>query len=157
MYELIERMTEFYNVLDKKSSGSYLIEAVAAVWTYYTNDESIESVGDLELIHSEIKTTFSSFIKRQKHKNKTIEMTEKHSDSSSSPVVLKLSKREEEVLAEMMKGLSNKEIGGTLFISEHTVKNHVTNILSKLEVADRSQAIAKMYQMGFDGHKTTFI
>ncbi|WP_339250353.1 LuxR C-terminal-related transcriptional regulator [Sporosarcina sp. FSL W8-0480] len=155
--ELIEQMTEFYNVLDKKSSGNHLIETVAAVWTYYTNDESIEAVRDLGLIHSEIKTTFSSFIKRQKHNDQTIEMTERHTDNSSVPINLGLSKREEEVLAEMMKGLSNKEIGSTLFISEHTVKNHVTNILSKLEVTDRSQAIAKVYQMGFDGNNTTFI
>ncbi|WHT47403.1 LuxR C-terminal-related transcriptional regulator [Sporosarcina thermotolerans] len=151
--ELIERMTEFYNVLDKKSSGSHLIEAVAAVWTYYTNDKSIESVRDLELIHSEIKTTFSSFIKRQKQSDQTIELTEDLTDEPSAPVNLGLSKREEEVLGEMMKGLSNKEIGGTLFISEHTVKNHVTNILSKLGVVYRSQAIAKMYQMGFGGIK----
>lgn len=47
---------------------------------------------------------------------------------------------EREVLQLMAQGLSNREIGEKLFISEKTVKNHVTNILQKLNVADRTQA-----------------
>ncbi|HHX22945.1 MAG: response regulator [Tepidanaerobacteraceae bacterium] len=52
-----------------------------------------------------------------------------------------LTSRELEVLQEMAKGLSNKEIGKKLFISEKTVKNHLTNIFQKLEVNDRTQAL----------------
>ncbi|WP_404448921.1 response regulator transcription factor [Sutcliffiella horikoshii] len=51
-----------------------------------------------------------------------------------------LTKRELEVLAEIAKGKSNKEIASSLFITEKTVKTHVSNILAKLEVADRTQA-----------------
>ncbi|TCT18000.1 LuxR family two component transcriptional regulator [Melghiribacillus thermohalophilus] len=51
-----------------------------------------------------------------------------------------LTKREMEVLQELMKGKSNKEIARDLFITEKTVKTHVSNILSKLEVHDRTQA-----------------
>jgi len=51
-----------------------------------------------------------------------------------------LTKRELEVLKEIAKGKSNKEIATTLYITEKTVKTHVTNILSKLELADRTQA-----------------
>ncbi|WP_339149422.1 MULTISPECIES: response regulator transcription factor [unclassified Sutcliffiella] len=51
-----------------------------------------------------------------------------------------LTKRELEVLAEIAKGKSNKEIASALFITEKTVKTHVSNILAKLEVADRTQA-----------------
>ncbi|MYL32486.1 response regulator [Pontibacillus yanchengensis] len=51
-----------------------------------------------------------------------------------------LTKREKEVLKQMMKGQSNKEISNTLYITEKTVKTHVSNILSKLEVHDRTQA-----------------
>lgn len=51
-----------------------------------------------------------------------------------------LTKRELEVLAEIAKGKSNKEIASSLFITEKTVKTHVSNILAKLELADRTQA-----------------
>lgn len=52
----------------------------------------------------------------------------------------KLSKREIEVLAEMVKGKTNKEIANTLFVSEKTIKTHVSHIFNKLSVTDRTQA-----------------
>ncbi|WP_144555552.1 response regulator transcription factor [Bacillus sp. X1(2014)] len=51
-----------------------------------------------------------------------------------------LTKRELDVLKEIAKGKSNKEIAAALFITEKTVKTHVSNILAKLELADRTQA-----------------
>ena len=51
-----------------------------------------------------------------------------------------LTKREKEVLREIAKGRSNKEIAAELHITEQTVKSHVSNVLAKLEVDDRTQA-----------------
>jgi NarL family two-component system response regulator LiaR len=51
-----------------------------------------------------------------------------------------LSRREVEVLSELARGRSNKEIARELSIGEETVKTHVSNILSKLHLADRTQA-----------------
>ncbi|KZB92968.1 DNA-binding response regulator [Bacillus sp. VT 712] len=51
-----------------------------------------------------------------------------------------LTKREREVLKEISSGKSNKEIAAALHITEKTVKTHVSNILSKLQVQDRTQA-----------------
>jgi DNA-binding NarL/FixJ family response regulator len=51
-----------------------------------------------------------------------------------------LSEREMEVLSYVTKGMSNKEIAGLMGISHQTVKNHVTSILRKLSVEDRTQA-----------------
>ncbi|BCB02847.1 response regulator [Bacillus sp. KH172YL63] len=51
-----------------------------------------------------------------------------------------LTKRERDVLIELTKGKSNKEIASSLYITEKTVKTHISNIFSKLEVADRTQA-----------------
>ncbi|MEW9671518.1 EAL domain-containing protein [Ammoniphilus sp. 3BR4] len=56
-----------------------------------------------------------------------------------------LSNREFEVFKLIVNGLSNKEISEALFISEHTVKNHITRIFQKLNVNDRLQAMAKVY------------
>ncbi|MBW8350828.1 response regulator transcription factor [Bacillus sp. IITD106] len=57
------------------------------------------------------------------------------------PQVIKdLTERELEVLGKLGLGLNNKEIANELFISEGTVKNHVSNLISKLELRDRTQA-----------------
>jgi len=53
-----------------------------------------------------------------------------------------LTEREREVLALMINGLNNREIAERLIISSSTVKNHVSNILSKLNTASRTQAVA---------------
>jgi DNA-binding NarL/FixJ family response regulator len=59
-----------------------------------------------------------------------------------------LSEREIELLRLLASGLSNKEIGETLFITEGTVKNHITHILGKLGVRDRMQAALKAKELG---------
>ncbi|NOQ74412.1 MAG: DNA-binding response regulator [Crocinitomix sp.] len=61
---------------------------------------------------------------------------------------LNISDREQEVLQGIVAGLSNKEIGAQLFISESTIKSHVTSLYSKLEVKKRPQAIVKAHQLG---------
>ena len=52
-----------------------------------------------------------------------------------------LSKREAEVAMLICQGLSNKQIAEQLFVSEKTIKTHVSNILSKLDIKDRMQLI----------------
>jgi DNA-binding NarL/FixJ family response regulator len=59
-----------------------------------------------------------------------------------------LTPRELQVLQEMAKGLANKEIGDVLKITEHTVKDHLKNILGKLRVADRTEAVTVAIQRG---------
>ena len=59
-----------------------------------------------------------------------------------------LTPRELEVLNLIARGLRNREIVGRLVISERTVGNHISNIFSKLQVADRAQAIVRARQAG---------
>lgn len=65
----------------------------------------------------------------------------------STPEVEPLTARERDILRLMVEGLSNREIADELVITEGTVKNHVTNILSKLGVHSRTQAALKAKQL----------
>ena len=59
-----------------------------------------------------------------------------------------LTTREREVFRLIARGLSNAEIGQELFISDTTVKTHITRLLQKLDLRDRAQAIVLAYQTG---------
>ncbi|MCM3760921.1 response regulator transcription factor [Alkalihalobacillus oceani] len=60
-----------------------------------------------------------------------------------------LTRRECEVLQLMTDGQSNRAIGESLYISEKTVKNHVSNILQKMNVNDRTQAVVEAIKKGY--------
>jgi len=91
-----------------------------------------------------------------RNETKTMEISNKSELSNSQDVLMgalnhtqemySISSREMDVFRLLVNGLSNKEISDELFISEHTVKNHITKIFQKLDVSDRLQAMAKVYQ-----------
>jgi DNA-binding NarL/FixJ family response regulator len=60
----------------------------------------------------------------------------------------RLSPRELDVLRLVVEGLTNKDIGSTLYITEDTAKKHVQNIIAKLQVSDRTQAAVKALRLG---------
>jgi DNA-binding NarL/FixJ family response regulator len=68
-------------------------------------------------------------------------------DGASTPFA-ELTERELEVARAVSRGLSNAEIGRELFLSEATVKTHVTRVLSKLGVRDRVQIVVAAYESG---------
>jgi DNA-binding NarL/FixJ family response regulator len=63
-------------------------------------------------------------------------------------LVISLSPREREILSFLSRGASNKEIADRVCLAEGTVKNHITNILAKLDVRDRTQAALRARDLG---------
>ena len=61
---------------------------------------------------------------------------------------LDLTERERDVLALMVEGLNNTQIAGRLMVSPSTIKSHVSNILSKLGVASRTEAVTLALRSG---------
>lgn len=99
--------------------------------------------GDLEIEYvmaliAVVSITIGLFI--NKKSNKKLSEDSKIIDKKKIEE-LGLSKREYEVLKEIALGLSNQEIAAKLFVSESTVKTHVSNLLVKLDAKRRTQAI----------------
>lgn len=69
-------------------------------------------------------------------------------DSEEPALFTELTERELDVLRLIAKGMTNSQIAETLVISENTVKGHVSNILSKLHLADRTQVAVYAWQSG---------
>jgi pimeloyl-ACP methyl ester carboxylesterase/DNA-binding CsgD family transcriptional regulator len=69
-------------------------------------------------------------------------------DAAARERIGQLSQREQKILGEIAKGLNNREIAAGLFISEKTVRNHITSIFGKLGVSSRAQAIVMAKEAG---------
>lgn len=78
----------------------------------------------------------------------TTKMMSRMRSNASSPLYEQLTEREMEVLLLVAQGKTNQDIADELFIALKTVKTHVSNILAKLEVQDRTQAVVYAFQNG---------
>lgn len=150
--KLFQLLAKYEQVLAGNSDGNISAELVALVWTYYATPEPSSGIYELNLGNTDMEQRFISFMNRGRLVEKEFTFVKRSMKKVPTDDVLSglgLTKREKEVLEEVIKGLSNKEVAGALYISEHTVKNHMTKIIRKLKVSDRSGAIAKVYQLGF--------
>lgn len=83
------------------------------------------------------------------HPHATTHLMKLRAQKEVPPHVLNpLTPREQDVLAELTKGKSNREIASSLFVSEKTVKTHISNIFPKLFVQDRTQAVLYAVKYG---------
>jgi DNA-binding NarL/FixJ family response regulator len=112
----------------KDASGGDLIAAVRVV-----------AAGDALLAPSVTRRLIGDFARRRRH------------ERPSPQVLATLTPRELDVLRLVARGLSNAEIAGELTLAEQTVKTHVGNMLTKLGLRDRTQAVVYAYENGLAG------
>jgi DNA-binding NarL/FixJ family response regulator len=126
--------------------------AMAGASAYCAKD--VEPKGLLRIIRdvSEGKFVFGGQVMNQRELQTWIEFQiegARRSYSEPGSPFHPLSEREMEVLECVVQGMSNKEIAGLLGISHQTVKNHVTSILRKFSVEDRTQAVVYALKHGW--------
>ena len=74
--------------------------------------------------------------------------SQRRTDPALTEAIASLTDREREVARLVAKGLSNAEVGSTMFLAEPTVKTHVSHILQKLGLRDRTQIVVAAYESG---------
>ncbi|MFD0414038.1 response regulator [Streptomyces sp. NPDC127108] len=100
----------------------------------------VVAAGDSLLAPSVTRRLVADFVRRGR--------TTRSVTSSPAQRLAVLTAREEETLRLLARGLSNAEIAAAFVVSEHTVKTHVSNVLSKLALRDRVQAVICAYESG---------
>jgi two-component system, NarL family, response regulator LiaR len=122
-------------ILTSYHEDEYIVPAIKAGALSYL----LKDVSPAELVEAVKKASCGEAVLHPQIAQKLMkglrETTETHPN-----LLNELSKREIEVLQLLAEGISNAEIANRLFISDKTVKSHVSNILSKLHLADRTQA-----------------
>jgi two-component system NarL family response regulator len=127
MLTISDEEADLYDAIKAGASGYLLkeisIEEVAAAIRAVNEGQSLISPS----MASKLLTEFASMIKR--------------TDDRQQVPTPRLTDREMEVLKLVAKGLNNRDIAKQLFISENTVKNHIRNILEKLQLHSRMEAV----------------
>jgi DNA-binding NarL/FixJ family response regulator len=139
------KIIEDYVVLSQNDTKKMMTQnmslggQILAVAASYLKNKGRLINSNPSLIESDILEKFESFILQKQTIDRKISIKKEQVHIEG------LSNREQEVLHLMVEGMNNKQIAIKLFISEHTVKNHISNIFSKLGVNDRAGLMAYFY------------
>lgn len=107
----------------------------------------ISSYTSIEFIIALVAVIFLFIGLYLNRKNKNVKNLQSEEIDWKTVKKLGISNREYEVLVEISKGYSNKEIGEHLFVSESTIKTHVSNLLVKLEAKRRTEALRRAKEL----------
>lgn len=166
--EATEKLREMFTdvkviILSIHDDESYVFETLRkGANGYLLKDMEVESLVNAirsvyegyAFIHPKVTGKLIQQLRRMTYLNETGAMAERRSVEVGVKFVTSdhhhlLTRREAEVLRLMAGGKSNKTIGEYLFISEKTVKNHVSSILQKMQVDDRTQAVINSIKYGW--------
>jgi DNA-binding NarL/FixJ family response regulator len=115
---------------------------------FLLKDVSLESLVEAIETVSQGETLLQPAITERVMKGFSELQSDTEAEHGATPMMEPLSAREIEILRLMAGGYSNKEISRAIFKSEGTIKNHVSNILAKMNVRDRTRAVLKALELG---------
>jgi len=129
----------------KAGARGYLLKDAASE----TLVEAIRGVvrGESRIDHSVARKVLNEF-QRLATQSPTRPIPRPAPDPQDQPIIEPLTPREEEVLHLLVEGLSNKEIGARLHLTEGTIKNYVSNVIAKLQANDRTHAVVTALRRG---------
>jgi NarL family two-component system response regulator LiaR len=129
-------------ILTSFHDNEYILPAIQAGALSYL----LKDVSPNELVQAVYKASIGEAVLHPRIATQIMDEMRAPKENKLNPDAL--TTRESEVLQLIAEGLSNIEIGERLFISEKTVKSHVSNILSKLHLADRTKAAVYAWRSG---------
>lgn len=132
-------------ILTSHHSDEFLLPSIRAGALSYL----LKDVSPPELVAAVEKASRGEAVLHPRIAAQIVENLQDNPARAEQNPLMTLSRRESEVLRLIAEGLPNAQIAERLFISEKTVKSHVGNILSKLHLADRTQAAVYAWRSGF--------
>jgi NarL family two-component system response regulator LiaR len=132
-------------ILTSHHSDEHLLPSIRAGALSYL----LKDISPPELVAAVEKASRGEAVLHPRVAAQIVENLQNPTAGIAQNLLMSLSRRESEVLRLIAEGLPNAQIATRLFISEKTVKSHVGNILSKLHLADRTQAAVYAWRSGF--------
>jgi ATP/maltotriose-dependent transcriptional regulator MalT len=163
-HSAVKLLQQAYEIIEghgcDTGSNSYTVNTkmLSLILIYIQHHEQPDAVHQLGGVDTHLRQAFVAFVQGREVMESNVSLQEDRGpalDDSEHQAIgqmkpdAPLTPREREILNLIIRGLSNLEIAEKLFISTHTVKNHITKIYEKLGVSDRTQALAKVYSTGF--------
>ncbi|MFC4768035.1 LuxR C-terminal-related transcriptional regulator [Effusibacillus consociatus] len=162
LMNILQEFSNFAEESDNKPMGNASCgigsQILYLVWRYLSHGEQPEFLDQITYMNRQLLENFKAFLLSREVVDREVSIRDQGptADGESDPLLMQrmkesmpLTSREQEVLHLVVQGLSNREIAEKLYISEHTVKNHMSNMFQKLGVSDRTQVIAMVYQSGY--------
>jgi DNA-binding NarL/FixJ family response regulator len=128
MVTVSDDVTNLFEAIKNGAQGYLIKNLNPSIWLSYLHSLATDSAPMPQAIANRILAEFSN---------------------TKSPEHTILTPREQEILTRVAQGLSNKEIAKELVISEHTVKNHLKNIMQKLHLNNRVQLTRYAFEQGY--------
>jgi DNA-binding NarL/FixJ family response regulator len=128
MVTVSDDVTNLFEAIKNGAQGYLIKNLNSSIWLSYLHSLATDSAPMPQAIANRILAEFSN---------------------TKSPEHTILTPREQEILTRVAQGLSNKEIAKELVISEHTVKNHLKNIMQKLHLNNRVQLTRYAFEQGY--------
>jgi two-component system, NarL family, nitrate/nitrite response regulator NarL len=142
MVTVSDDASHLFEALKKGAQGYLLKNLNPSAWRDYIKAVALDE--------APLNPDLALAILREFSSSKTSLAAVSHQQGNSSPVS-ELTPRERDILLEVARGQTNKEVAASLRLSEHTVKNHLRNILRKLHLDNRVQLTRYAFERGMMG------